>query len=137
MSLTNTEQLALQNKYSNRKQLLKELSDTSRQKEKLVSTRDLIQKQFDLQTLNDTNAVKPENYKLLKPTWQFELDPEHMARHREITIIGHQIKALEFEAALQKHQENIDTVTKQVFDLTAQLDKVEREISELEKKKGE
>lgn len=135
MSLTNTEQLALQNKYSNLKQWTKELKDTTAQKDKLVSTRDLIQKQFDLQAENDKNAVKPENYKLLKPTWQFELDPEHMARHREITIIGHQIKALEFEAALQKHNENIETVTTQMNDLVARIDILEKEIKELELKR--
>lgn len=137
MSLTNTEQLALQNKYSNKKQYDKELVEVTKQKEKLIGTRDLIKNQFELQALNDAAAITPENYKLLKPTWQFELDPEFMERHRQITLLGHKIKRLEFDNALMKHQENIDTVSKQYNDLIAQVDKISKEITELELKRDE
>lgn len=134
MSLTSTEQLALQNKLMNKQQWEKELYDIQGQKAKLEKTRDLIKEQFRLQQLNDAIAIDPTYFKLLKPTWEFEMNPEYMERHRQITLIGHEIKQLEFGAALAKHQENVDVVIKQESDLKIQLEKLYKEIELLEKK---
>lgn len=135
MVLDSTEQLALGNKYNNLKQWTKEFNEVSTQRDRLLATKEIVLEQYALQKENSDTAVKPENFKLLKPTWKFEEDPAYIERHRQITILGNKLKFMEQETQLKQFEANEKTLNSQYNDLKVRLDKLNAEIAEMESRK--
>jgi DNA mismatch repair ATPase MutL len=136
MELNSNEQLLLQNKQSNRTQWEKELSDQEKQLRILAEAIGMLKRHNDLQNINNEIALRPENYKINKPTWKFEENEEYMKNHREITMINHTLKQMEFENVIRQRELDQKRVKEQYDGLKEAYDKLLVEIKDMESRKG-
>ena len=137
MELTSNEQLLLQNKYSNRDQWMKELSDMKTQLKVLQEATDILKRNNELQLENNSIAVRPENYVMLKPTWKFEEDKTYLKNHREITMINHRLRQMEFDGIIKQRELDYNRVEEQYKGLNESLEKLNIEIKDMEARKGD
>lgn len=84
--------------------------------------------EFDLKCANHEVALK--NYKIVKPVWAFEEDPEYLENMRKLSLLG-------FKRFKEETQRKLEQRNKTIEDIKSQISSQESYIKGLEEELGE
>ena len=113
----------------------KEVGMIKEQRDKVQKSLEVTKKEFDIKCRNHEVALK--NYKIIKPTWAFEEDPEYLANMKELSLLGFEKFKEEQELKIKQHEDTFVALDNQETSQLEYIETLERELKEMSGEENE
>lgn len=111
----------------------KEVEMIKEQRLKVQKSLETTKKEFDIKCRNHEVALR--NYKIIKPTWAFEEDPEYLANMKELSLLGFEKFKEEQEAKIKQHEDTFVSLDNQEKSQLEYIETLEKELKEMGEEK--